>query len=51
MGKEDFAYKFLQGVSYVLTTAIGYWAGRKNSKKQGSDRNEAIDDAEILQQP
>jgi hypothetical protein len=46
MGKDQFAYKFLQGISYVVTTAIGYWAGSRRRKEK--DTTDKIDDAEIV---
>lgn len=48
LGKEQFAYKFLQGAGYVVTTGLGYWLGSKNkSKKEGKEDNE-INDAEEI---
>lgn len=43
LGKEQFAYKFLQGSGYVITTILGYWLGSKNKKddKGNSDVNNA----------
>ena len=47
LGKEDFAYKFLQGIGYVLTTAFGYWIGNKRRKeKEATDK---LDEAEIVE--
>lgn len=37
-GNKDFAYKFCQGVSYIVTTALGFWFGKKSSKQQAPER-------------
>jgi Flp pilus assembly protein TadB len=46
IGKEEFAYKFLQGISYFATTAIGYYAG--NSRKKSKEDNSEITDANVI---
>ncbi|OQP68096.1 hypothetical protein [Niastella populi] len=46
LGKEQFAYKFLQGSGYLITTILGYWLGSKNKKEDKEDPN--ISDAEVV---
>jgi hypothetical protein len=49
LDKEEFAYKFLQGAGYVVTTILGYWLGSKNkNKKEGKDDDE-INNAEVIE--
>jgi hypothetical protein len=46
LDKEDFAGKFLQVLSYVLTTGLGYYFGTLKNKKSNSDKD--IQEAEIV---
>ena len=46
LGKEQFAYKFLQGSGYIITTVLGYWLGSKNKKEDKDDDN--VKDAEVV---
>jgi hypothetical protein len=46
LGKEQFAYKFLQGSGYIITTVVGYWLGSKNKKEDKEDQN--VNDAEVV---
>lgn len=46
LGKEQFAYKFLQGSGYIITTIVGYWLGSKNKKEDKEDTN--VNDAEVV---
>ena len=46
LGKDDFAYSFLKGMGYVVTTGLGYWAGRQKGKKNGNDGG--VPEAEIV---
>ena len=49
IGKDQFAYKFLQGAGYFLTTAVGYWAGnREKRRKSTSEEAAGITDAHVL---
>jgi hypothetical protein len=46
LGKEQFAYKFLQGSGYIITTVLGYWLGSKNKKENKEDDN--VNEAEVV---
>lgn len=46
LGKDQFAYKFLQGSGYIITTILGYWLGSKNKKEDKGDSN--VNDAEVV---
>lgn len=46
LGKEQFAYKFLQGSGYIITTILGYWLGSKNKKEDKGDSN--VNEAEVI---
>jgi len=46
LGKEQFAYKFLQGSGHIITTIVGYWLGSKNKKENKEDANE--NNAEVI---
>jgi len=48
LGKEQFAYKFLQGSGYIITTALGYWLGSKNKSIKNDKANNGINDAEVV---
>jgi hypothetical protein len=37
--KDAFAYKFCQGISYILTTVIGYFFGKSSHKKSSTQSN------------
>jgi hypothetical protein len=47
LDKEQFAYKFLQGSGYIITTVLGYWLGNKNKKEEKG--NASINDAEVVE--
>lgn len=49
LGKEQFAYKFLQGAGYIMTTALGYWLGNKNRSKKEDRENDTTNDAVIVE--
>jgi hypothetical protein len=46
LGKEQFAYKFLQGSGYIITTILGYWLGSKNKNENKEDDN--VNDTEVV---
>ena len=46
LGKEQFAYKYLQGTGYIITSILGYWLGSKNKKENKEDDN--VNDAEVV---
>jgi hypothetical protein len=48
LGKEQFAYKFLQGTGYIITTGLGYWLGSKNKPLKNDKSNNGVNDAEIV---
>jgi hypothetical protein len=48
LGKEQFAFKFLQGAGYIITTGLGYWLGSKNKTLKHDKPNSAINDAEVV---
>lgn len=45
-GKDTFAYKFCQGISYLATTGLGYFFGRKNQTKP--EKSNVIDDDQVF---
>jgi hypothetical protein len=35
-GQKEFAYKFCGGIGYIVTTAMGYFFGKRSGKKENS---------------
>lgn len=48
LGKDEFAFKFLQAAGYIITTVIGYLAGNYE-KKKGNKANHKSDDIEDIE--
>lgn len=48
LDKEQFAYKFLQGAGYIITTGLGYWLGTKNKDAKGGKDDNDINNAEVV---
>jgi len=48
LNKEEFLYSFVKGVGYIITTGIGYFAGKKSSKPHDS-KTHKYDDAEMIE--
>lgn len=48
LGKEEFAYKFLQGLSYLATSVLSFLAGQKIKFKKGDNKSSEIEDAEVI---
>jgi hypothetical protein len=49
LGKEQFAFKFLQGMAYLLSTVLGYWIGIKSKARKSEKKQVAAEQAETVE--
>jgi len=48
LGKEGFIVGFLKNVGYLITTALGYWMGRKEKKDNNKKSEDSIQEVETI---
>lgn len=44
LGKEEFLYSLIKGLGYIITTIIGYFAGKKSQHKENTGQLSSVEE-------